>query len=123
MNHEREITVAVVDDDASLCKALVRLLSAWDIRAVTYPSAEAFLEDVDRPPLDCLILDIQLGGMSGFDLEQELRETSCAVPVVFITAHDGAETRARALKTGAAYVRKAGPGDVLRDAILQAVRR
>ena len=123
MKHKREITVAVVDDDASLCKALRRLLSAWDIRAVTYPSAEAFLEDVHRPPLDCLILDIQLGGMSGFELEEELRETSCSVPVIFITAHDAAETRERALETGAAYVRKAEPGEVLHDAILQAVGR
>ena len=66
MKKEKEITVAVVDDDASLCRALRRLLNAWDMRAVTYPSAEAFLEDVHRPTLDCLILDIQLGGMSGF---------------------------------------------------------
>ncbi len=123
MKKEKEITVAVVDDDASLCRALRRLLNAWDMRAVTYPSAEAFLEDVHRPTLDCLILDIQLGGMSGFDLEEELRETSCPVPVIFITAHDAAETRERALQTGAGYVRKAEPGEVLRNAILQAVGR
>lgn len=113
--------MAVVDDDTSLCKALRRLLSAWEMRAVTYPSAEAFLEDFPPPPLDCLILDIQLGGMSGFDLEEELRETGCVVPVIFITAQDVAETRERALETGAGYVRKAEPGEVLRDAILQAV--
>ena len=83
--------MAVVDDDTSLCKALRRLLSAWEMRAVTYPSAEAFLEDFPPPPLDCLILDIQLGGMSGFDLEEELRETGCVVPVIFITAQDVAE--------------------------------
>ena len=123
MKKEKEITVAVVDDDASLCRALRRLLNAWDMRAVTYPSAEAFLEDVHRPTLDCLILDIQLGGMSGFDLEEELRETSPHVPIVFITAHDVAETRERALETGAAYVCKAEPGEVLRDVILQAVGR
>ena len=113
--------MAVVDDDTSLCKALRRLLSAWEMRAVTYPSAEAFLEDFPPPPLDCLILDIQLGGMSGFDLEEELRETGCVVPGIFITAQDVAETRERALETGAGYVRKAEPGEVLRDAILQAV--
>lgn len=123
MDPERKITVAVVDDDTSLLRALRRLLSAWDMRAVTYGSAEAFLRDVRRPTLDCLVLDIQLGGMSGFDLEEALRETGSPVPVVFITAHDAAETRERALETGAAYVRKAEPGDVLRDAILHAVGR
>jgi FixJ family two-component response regulator len=59
-----EITVAVVDDDAGLCRALSRLLRGWEMRAVAYPSAEAFLQDPHRPPLNCLILDIQLGGMS-----------------------------------------------------------
>ena len=115
--------MAVVDDDAGLCKALGRLLRGWDMRAVTYPSAEAFLEDDHCPPLDCLILDIQLGGMSGFDLQEELRRSGCALPVIFITAHDAAETRDRALKTGAAYVRKEEPGALLREAILGAVGR
>lgn len=120
---EGPINVAVVDDDVSLCKALRRLLSAWDMRAVTYPSAEAFLEDVHRSALDCLILDVQLGGMSGFDLEARLRETGVPVPIIFITAHDTPETHERALSTGAAYVRKAEPGVVLREAILRAVGR
>lgn len=113
--------MAVVDDDSSLCKALARLLSAWNIRATTYGSAEAFLQDLNRPVFDCLILDIQLGGMSGFDLEKQLRKTCCDIPVVFITAQDVAETRARALAIGAAFVRKAEPGEVLHAAILQAV--
>jgi FixJ family two-component response regulator len=123
MKNEQEITVAVVDDDASLCKALRRLLSGWDMQAVTYPSAEAFLEDAHRPPLDCLILDIQLGGMSGFDLREQLRATGCSLPIVFITAQDERETRDRALETGAAYVRKGEPGAALRQAILSAVGR
>lgn len=123
MIREWEITVAVVDDDASLCKALRRLLRAWDMRAVTYPSAEAFLEEDPRPRFDCLILDIQLGGRSGFELQAELRQTGCSLPVVFITAHDTAEAREKALDTGAAYVRKADPGDALRGAILRAVAR
>ena len=109
-------TVIWVDDSR-------RLLSAWDMRAVTYPSAEAFIGDVHRPPFDCLILDIQLGGMSGFDIQEQLRKTDSPVPVVFITAHDAAETRERALDTGVAYIPKAEPGVVLREAILRAARR
>ena len=55
--------VAVVDDDESLCRSVGRLLRAAGIEAVTYGSAEAFLEDAKRPQFDCLLLDVQLGGM------------------------------------------------------------
>ena len=124
MKYEGEITVAVVDDDVSLCKALHRLLRGWGMQAVTYPSAEAFLEDVHPPRLDCLVLDIQLGGMSGFQLQQELQASGSRLPVIFITAHDETETRDRALKTGCvAYLRKVEPGETLREAILRAVRK
>jgi len=123
MKYEGEIMVAVVDDDASLCKALRRLLRGWGMQAVTYPSAEAFLGDVHPPRLDCLVLDIQLSGMSGFELQQELQACGSRLPVIFITAHDETETRERALKSGCvAYLRKAEPGEVLREAILRAAR-
>ena len=116
--------MAVVDDDASLCKALRRLLRGWGMRALTYPSAEAFLGDVHPPRLNCLVLDIQLSGMSGFELQEKLRASGSGLPVIFITAHDEAETRERALKTGCvAYLRKAEPGQTLREAILRAVGR
>ena len=123
MKNAGEITVAVVDDDASLCRALGRLLRGWGMQAVTYPSAEAFLEDAHAPRLDCLVLDIQLGGMSGFELTEELRTSGSCLPVIFITGHDTAETRERALETRAAYVRKGEPGVALREAILRVVGR
>ena len=70
MSSTKQIYVAVVDDDENLCRSYGRLLRAADIQPVTYPSAEAFLADTKRPQFDCLVLDIQLGGMSGIQLSQ-----------------------------------------------------
>lgn len=112
--------VAVVDDDESACRALSRLLRAEGLEAVGYLSAEAFLADAKRPRFDCLVLDIQLGGISGIELHRQLQASGSSTPVIFVTAHDEPETRERALSSGcAAYFRKTAPG---RD-VLQAIRR
>ena len=114
------IYVAVVDDDESLCRSLGRLLSAAGIQPISYPSAEAFLADRKRPKFDCLVLDIQLGGISGIELSRRLKAEGNRTPVVFITAHDGADVRAEAEATGcAAYFRKTDAG----ASVLEAVRR
>ncbi len=120
MTGGKKICVAVVDDDASLCKALARLLSAAGISPVTYHSAEEFLADQDRSDLDCLILDIQLGGMSGLELQKALSALGREIPIVFITAHDEADLAEQAERFGCvAYLRKTDPG----QEVLQAVRR
>jgi FixJ family two-component response regulator len=112
--------VAVVDDDVSACRALSRLLRAEGLQAVGYLSAEAFLADAKRPRFDCLVLDIQLSGISGIELHRQLQASGSSTPVIFVTAHDEPETRERALSSGcAAYFRKTAPG---RD-VLQAIRR
>ena len=112
--------VAVVDDDESACRALSRLLRAEGLQAVSYLSAEAFLADAKRPRFDCLVLDIQLGGISGIELHRQLQASGSSTPVIYVTAHDEPETRERALSSGrAAYFRKTAPG---RD-VLQAIRR
>ena len=82
------IYIAVVDDDESICRSMSRLLRAAQLQPVTYSSAEAFLADTKRPKFDCLVLDIQLQGMSGLDLSRRLAAVNDATPVVFITAHD-----------------------------------
>ena len=111
--------VAVVDDDESVCRSFARLLRASGIQAVTYSSAEAFLADSKRPQFDCMVFDVQLGGMSGIELASAL--TSSAVrraPIIYITSHDDPETRASAEATGcAAYFRKNESGADVLDAI------
>ena len=64
--------VAIVDDDASVCRSFSRLLSAAGVQPVSYASAEAFLNDTKRPRFDCLVLDIQLDGISGLELRRRL---------------------------------------------------
>jgi FixJ family two-component response regulator len=103
--------VAIVDDEPSMCRSLSRLLQATYFQAVCYLSAEEFLADSKHPHFDCLVLDIQLKGMSGLDLHRRLRAVNDHTPVIYVTAHDDTETRAQAeeLKC-AAFLRKTDPG-------------
>jgi FixJ family two-component response regulator len=80
--------VGVVDDDASLRSALARALRGCGIRAEVFGSAEEFLERPVRGVANCLVLDIHLGGLSGFDLRDRLMAAGTAPPIIFITGHD-----------------------------------
>ena len=102
MSSPRNIYVAVIDDDESLCRSVSRLLRASNLQAITYPSAEAFLADTKRPRFDCLVLDIQLEGMSGLELSQRLSAVRDTTPVIFITAHEDPQVRAHAEASGCA---------------------
>jgi len=98
--------VYVIDDDASLLRALRRLLAAGGFRVCTFSSAEEFLESAKATPA-CLVLDVHLSGLSGLDLQERLVAAGRRIPVVFITAHDDAITRERARRAGAVdYLRK-----------------
>jgi FixJ family two-component response regulator len=122
MSSTKTITVAIVDDDTSMCHAMDRLLRAAGFQPVTYLSGEAFLEDARRACPDCILLDIRLGGMSGFELQAQLAASGSTIPVIFITAHDDPETRERARQTNCvAYLRKTDPGEMVLDAIRKAV--
>ncbi len=120
MSSSRTIYIAVIDDDESTCRSMGRLLRAAHLQPVTYPSAESFLTDTNRPVFACLVLDIQLKGMSGLDLRQRLSAVKDLTPVVFITAHDDPAVRAQAEASGCAgYFRKTNSG----ADILAAIRR
>jgi len=115
------IYVAVVDDDESVCRSLSRLLRMAGFQPINYSSAEAFLEDSKHPQFDCLVLDIQLGGMSGLELSRRLSLVRDATPVIFITAHDDLVVRTEALATGCVgYFSKNQPGQLVIDAIRRA---
>ena len=118
----RPSLVAVIDDDNSLCRALGRLLRAAGLDSVAYQSAEAFLADPDRSRFDCLVIDIQLGGMSGIELSQSLAASGSTTPVIFNTAHHRPEIRELAMKQNCvAYLRKADSGDSVLAAIHRAI--
>jgi FixJ family two-component response regulator len=124
MGSSKNIHVAVVDDDESACRSLSRMLRAAGFLAVTYPSAEAFLWERSQPQFDCLVLDIQLSGMSGLELQRRLSAAGDAIPIIFITGHDGPEIRAQAQTAGCAgYFRKTDPGEEILETIRRAVIR
>jgi FixJ family two-component response regulator len=122
MSSTQNIYVAVVDDDESVCRSFSRLLRAAHLQPITYPSAEAFLADTKHPKFDCLLLDIQLEGMSGLELSARLSAVRDGTPVVFVTAHDEPEVRAQAEESGCAgYFRKTDSGADVLAAIRSAV--
>ena len=122
MDNRQNMYVAVVDDDESVCRSFGRLLRIGGFQPVTYASAEAFLEDTKRPKFDCLVLDIQLAGISGLELRHRLAAVNDATPVIFITAHDSPAVKAEAEASSCAgYFRKTDPGAVVLEAITRAV--
>ena len=120
MKLSQSLHVAVVDDDPSICRSLERFLRACGMQPRCYDSAESFLADTESR-YSCLLLDIQLGGMSGIELARELHTQGNRTPFIFITAFDDAETRSTAVALGCAgYFNKSVPGIEVVDAILRA---
>jgi len=111
-------TVYMVDDDASVCNAVRRLLKSAQYRVLTFASAEEFRHaDFESSP-GCLLLDIRLPGISGFELQEELLASDVRMPVIFITGHDRAGMEERAMRLGAtAYLRKPFDDEALLGAI------
>jgi len=116
------IYVGVVDDDEELCRSFGRLLRAAGFQPITYASAEALLADSKHPQFDCLVLDIELGGMSGIELAEHLLGKGCSTPFIFISAHEHLSTRARGqVPSAAAYFRKTDSGADVLDVIRRCV--
>jgi CheY-like chemotaxis protein len=108
--------IAVIDDDESVRKALVRLLRSSNFEPLAFPSARSFLEVFDDLAVDCMVLDLQMPDMAGLDLLRRLRELNLErePPVVIITAHDEPGSRERCIAAGAsAYLRKPVESNVL----------
>jgi len=104
---KKPFTVYVVDDDESIRKALKRLLGSVGYHTLTFESAEALLELPLAHGEGCLVLDIRLPGMTGFELQEKLSLRGTKYPVLFMTAHDNPRWRERANKAGAvAYIKK-----------------
>lgn len=116
--------IHVVDDDESLCKALLRLLAAAGFEARGYSSTGDFLLNPppDRP--GCLLLDIHMPGPSGLDLQEALRSRGIALPIVFLTGHADVASSVRAMKAGAVdFLMKPVERDTLLEALQRALER
>jgi FixJ family two-component response regulator len=114
--------IAIVDDEESIRRALKRLMISvgWDVDA--YDSGPAFLvAAMNEPRPDCVVLDLHMPGMSGFDVLERLAQSGQKLPVVTITGHDAAGSEARVMAGGAAaYLRKPVNASVLLGAITAA---
>ena len=115
--------IGIIDDDASVLRALSRLLGGAGFAVRAFGSAEEFLGLEHPETIDCLVLDIQMPGLSGFDLQERLAEAQRPIPIVFITAHDDVVTRERARRGGVAYLPKPFDPHSLLKAIADALGR
>ena len=119
---ERQALIYIVDDDESVRKALKRLLRSEGFKAETFASAEDFLNSGYQDKPGCLILDVRMAGMSGFELREHLAASGSELPIIFITAYDDVHTRERAEKARAiAYLQKPLDDKALLDAIRRAL--
>ena len=96
--------IAIVDDDASVCRAISRLLRSLGMNADTFTSGHEFIKHIQTIPSfhpNCVVLDVQMPGMNGLEVQEFLVRSENPLPVIFITAHDEAGVCERALQAGA----------------------
>ena len=93
--------ISVVDDDESIRRTTTFLIESFGFRAAAFESAESFMNSGQLRETSCLILDVQMPGMNGLQLQSELSAAGYGIPIIFVTAHDDKESRGRAMQAGA----------------------
>ena len=110
--------ISVVDDDPSVRRALRRLLQSAGYVVEAFASGQEFLASDPPGRIACIVLDIRLNGMTGFELQERMAADRTDIPIIFITAHDDVPTRERVQKAGAvAYLPKPFDGATLLAAV------
>ena len=94
--------ISVVDDDESVRRTTTLLIESFGFRAAAFESAETFLNSGHLHDTSCLIVDVQMPGMDGLQLQSHLAAAGCGIPIVFITAYESNDSRQRAMQAGAA---------------------
>ncbi len=122
---EQPPVVIVVDDDASFRTFLVRLVGSIGLKAIAYASAEEFLAASQPDAPTCLVLDVQMPGLSGLDLQRELASGGRrALPIVFMTGHGDIPMTVEAMKAGAVgFLAKPCRNQDLIDAVKEGLNR
>jgi FixJ family two-component response regulator len=99
--------IAVVDDEASVRRALVRLLRASGVEVEAYATGQEFMDSLQTHRPDCVVIDIQMAGLTGRDVQRKLVAERLRIPLIFITAYDEPVLREQCLADGAsAYLCK-----------------
>jgi FixJ family two-component response regulator len=117
-----KLVVAIVDDEDTVRRALERLFRSAGIESEVFSGGGSFLDSLRSHHPDCVVLDLHMPGVTGFDVQARLRELDLNIPVVVITGHDTPESRGRVRELGAAvYLRKPVAAKALLEAIENAI--
>jgi FixJ family two-component response regulator len=124
MSTQEVPTVFVIDDDPGMRDSIQDMLESLGLHCEAFSTAQQFLATDRRDVLGCLILDVRLPGISGLDLQQELRKAKVGIPIIFITAHADIPMTVRAMKSGAAeFLTKPFREQELLDAVQRSLSR
>ncbi len=97
-----ENLISVVDDDEAVRRTTTLLIESFGFRAAAFESADSFLRSGHLHDTSCLIVDVQMPGMNGLQLQSYLAAAGREIPIIFITAYDNKDSRQRAMQAGAA---------------------
>ncbi len=97
-----ENLISIVDDDESVRRTTTLLIESFGFRAAAFESAESFPDVRSVHDTSCLIVDVQMPGMNGLQLQSHLAASGCGIPIIFITAYESQDSRQRAMQAGAA---------------------
>jgi FixJ family two-component response regulator len=115
-------TVFIIDDDASIRKSIGRLLRANDLVTEDFPCAESFLEREAYDGVGCILLDVNMPGISGIELQAELVASNQTLPIIFLTGYGNISMSVKAMKNGAIdFLTKPAAEEDLLPAVLQAL--
>jgi FixJ family two-component response regulator len=121
---EPDAIIAIVDDDASVRKGLERLIRSVGWRTESFGSAQEFLASARTDAPTCIVLDLQLPGLSGLDLQKQMTEAGVETPIVFLTGHGDIPASVKAMKAGAVeFLTKPVDEQDLLTAIQEAIER
>ncbi|HWY68788.1 MAG TPA: response regulator transcription factor [Terriglobales bacterium] len=124
MTSPDEATVFIIDDDARMRAATLRLLKTVGLHSESFASPQDFLRHKLPNGPSCLVLDVRLPGISGLDLQRKLNEMGVHIPIIFITGHGDIPMTVKAMKSGAVeFLTKPFRDQDLLDAIQQALQR
>jgi two-component system response regulator FixJ len=119
---QKDITVFILDDDESVCKALKRLINVNGFKAQTFGSAREFIDSGHYQSAGVLVLDVRMPEMSGLELQKYLIDSGSDMPIIFITAHENIQVRQKALEAGAIdFLKKPFEDQTLLDGIQRAL--
>lgn len=116
-------TIHIVDDDQTLQRALKRVLTKQGFTTRAYLSAEEFLDNLPDDPVGCMILDLEMPGMNGVELQRELERLDFHMPIIFLSGKATIEIAVDAVKSGAHdFLQKPARYDALQEKIVQALQ-